>query len=1017
MRIKKDRHLKYLAIGLAASLFIQPAPAAALSLDDGGNDISFDELLSDGTGFVPAMEEDAPVSESAAALPIEEYEGDAVAESAYGEENGSGQGLWEEGIEAPISLEEEELRETTETSFVEAGAYDQLTDGLADGLSIEETLSGDIISGGLIMEDAPSDELSSGLSGDPDNNGIRYVLGRPMTEEEEMAVFAPFVTLPEAVPAFEVGSSAVDEVPGVYAASLPTAFDARSAGIVTVPKNQGSYQDCWAFTLASIMETSLLKQGLGAFDLSEEHLAFFWANRMNDPLGNTPYDFNYHTHADYRNGGNPYTAAMFLSTWSGMALDSAYPTPTSWSENLRRRAAYDTAACLKDAVFSDYYTVERTKQLVRYYGSASTLIYLDRSNMARYFNASTMAYCYPYSSGVNHAVTIVGWDDTFSKNNFAAGSGVSGDGAWIVKNSWGPNWGDGGFFYVSYQDASLTNILCATAEANPLYANNYFYDGSAGLEYVRLDSGESVAVIFTAKAGNGYVEALGEVATAIRGDGSSLTVQVYTDLQDPADPLSGTPAYAKPAKYTQTYAGIDTFTVPEVLINPGSRFSVVITNAGSSAIRYCVEKSIAYDVTSTYKWCTLTAGIAYGEGFIGTSDGQGGIQYTDMAQSGTCPRIKVHTRTTDTYVALEAETAELTLTPGQAYELSPSVTPASYAGAGLTFVSQNPDIASVSANGRVSARNPGRAQITVTVNGYSYLTASYTVLVLPEAPQSLSVSANSYSSMTVAWSQVAGADGYQVFRREKGLSVKGIGSVKAGTTAFEDKEKEGFAFKPGIWVQYYVKAYVLIDGERYYGGASPTQMITPALSRTVVKARTYKSLHNLVMWNPVKGADGYLIYHSRNGGAYELVEDVPSDAARQVREKNLASYDHYQYKVVPYRTIEGVQYTGVESFSEEIIVTAPKVYIASVTEQEGGGIRLQWSMRSQSDGYVIYRREEGQSFVLLREIREGQKRLFIDKNVVSGKTYQYYVAAYVEEPYGPVYSNYQISSPFTYTGS
>ena len=151
--------------------------------------------------------------------------------------------------------------------------------------------------------------------------------------------------------------------------------------------------------------------------------------------------------------------------------------------------------------------------------------------------------------------------------------------------------------------------------------------------------------------------------------------------------------------------------------------------------------------------------------------------------------------------------------------------------------------------------------------------------------------------------------------------------------------------------------------------------------------------------------------------AYELVEDVPSDAARQVREKNLASYDHYQYKVVPYRTIEGVQYTGVESFSEEIIVTAPKVYIASVTEQEGGGIRLQWSMRSQSDGYVIYRREEGQSFVLLREIREGQKRLFIDKNVVSGKTYQYYVAAYVEEPYGPVYSNYQISSPFTYTGS
>ena len=57
------------------------------------------------------------------------------------------------------------------------------------------------------------------------------------------------------------------------------------------------------------------------------------------------------------------------------------------------------------------------------------------------------------SDSPNHAVTIVGWDDNFSKNNFA--HTPEGDGAWIVKNSWGPGWGNNGYFYVSYYDTRL----------------------------------------------------------------------------------------------------------------------------------------------------------------------------------------------------------------------------------------------------------------------------------------------------------------------------------------------------------------------------------------------------------------------------------------------------------------------------------------------------------------------------------------------------------------------------------
>ena len=40
---------------------------------------------------------------------------------------------------------------------------------------------------------------------------------------------------------------------------------------------------------------------------------------------------------------------------------------------------------------------------------------------------------------VNHAVILAGWDDTLGES-----------GCWILKNSWGPRWGENGFMYIEY---------------------------------------------------------------------------------------------------------------------------------------------------------------------------------------------------------------------------------------------------------------------------------------------------------------------------------------------------------------------------------------------------------------------------------------------------------------------------------------------------------------------------------------------------------------------------------------
>ena len=84
-----------------------------------------------------------------------------------------------------------------------------------------------------------------------------------------------------------------------------------------------------------------------------------------------------------------------------------------------------------------------------------------------YYNKNTCAlYINNNSIVTNHNVTIVGWDDNYSKNNFKSGKQPNKNGAWIALNSWGNEFGKNGLFYISYDDANVEKYLFGVTNAS-----------------------------------------------------------------------------------------------------------------------------------------------------------------------------------------------------------------------------------------------------------------------------------------------------------------------------------------------------------------------------------------------------------------------------------------------------------------------------------------------------------------------------------------------------------------------
>lgn len=390
--------------------------------------------------------------------------------------------------------------------------------------------------------------------------------------------------------------------PPIRAINYPQKYDARDRALVTPVKNQDPFGTCWAFAFCAAAETSLIKQGFetaDSVDISESHLVYYTyhscdgeIHREADRDGINEDDF-------FTLGGNSQAALATAAKWSGLAKESDYPYMndvekmtslySTWDYSDKYVSDYQLVSCQTEAYLN---SIQGVKRAVTENGSAAiSFAFFDECFLGG--DGSMSTYCCNEASMPNHGVLVVGWDDNFSNDFFAEDPGRKG--AWLCKNSWGTEWGDEGYFWLSYYDSTIYEYTKLTAVPAGSYVNNYQYDGYVPSAMLACMGSQKIymANIFTSE-GNEYVSGAG--FTTLAGVGYKASVSLYTDLKNADDPTSGTlketvPIMLEaPGYYTVDFNG-------RYELDEWEKFSVVVMLDSNSDVTYLTLEGRENSVT------------------------------------------------------------------------------------------------------------------------------------------------------------------------------------------------------------------------------------------------------------------------------------------------------------------------------------------------------------------------------------------------------------------------------------
>ena len=486
----------------------------------------------------------------------------------------------------------------------------------------------------------------------------------------------------------------------VRSSQIPSTYSSVDEGFVTSIKNQNPYGNCWAYAACSVAESYLIKKGMASsdIDLSEAHLNYYMYHNKGDKYENTDNDqtnvIGKYSFTDV--GADPRMLQLAMSNF-GLASETSYPISkittmqgskedqnntqyVMTNSNLLCQQAKGNESIIKQAI------LDNGSVLACYYDTSTAY---KNSN---YYNSNEV-------NSFNHAISIVGWDDSYAANNFD--NKPTRNGAWLIKNSWGTGFGNQGYFWMSYDEYSLGSVYSYEFK-NKDEENIYQYDGTNNaLRYTLSSNTSTYANEFLVKRTN---EELNAVSVGSATSNIPYKLEIYTNLTDINNPTSGNCEVNQNGIIEND--GINYIKLSKgIFLKDNTYYSIVFTLFGTNEN----NASIMLDATLKGTDIEFIADTSNEYCFIKSYNTWGKLSDNTFRIKGIT--IKEEPKPIETIILNKTD---ITLTKGTSETLQATINPSDTTDdKTLKWTSSNPDVATVDNTGKVTAVGGGTATITV----------------------------------------------------------------------------------------------------------------------------------------------------------------------------------------------------------------------------------------------------------------------------------------------------------------
>lgn len=230
--------------------------------------------------------------------------------------------------------------------------------------------------------------------------------------------------------------------------SLPAAYDSRDEGIILPVRDQKIEGTCWAFAVTDALQALYHKNGFNTGYLSPQSFVTCFRGFDIPPV---------------TKGGNEQMAGSMLARLEGIVKEQALPYNP-----------YQTSCVSYEKKNTPMYTLGwyllpkddaiAIKKCIMEFGSVTASFRYETSC----YDQATNTHEYKGEEGVNHGISLIGWDD--SKN------------AWLAKNNWGSQKFDNGFLWISYNDDYITTECVAYTDYTPTESiDDVYHQNTVGM--------------------------------------------------------------------------------------------------------------------------------------------------------------------------------------------------------------------------------------------------------------------------------------------------------------------------------------------------------------------------------------------------------------------------------------------------------------------------------------------------------------------------------------------------------